>query len=198
MAKEIEINIEDNIQQENSEKDPAEKKKILQKLLKPLGKLKSPKVLIITGVSLLVLIALVFAGWFFFLKGNNSDKEAVVTASMEQAEKEEIVEKKEPVFMDIIELEPFENIKLKKSGNMGFLAMNISLELVLPVMREEVEADLFRIREVIEQETGKLTWLILRVPQGKLKLKYTLIKSINSLLSEAMISNVYFTRLIMK
>lgn len=198
MAKEIEINIEDNIQQENSEKDPAEKKKILQKLLKPLGKLKSPKVLIITGVSLLVLIALVFAGWFFFLKGNNSDKEAVVTASMEQAEKEEIVEKKEPVFMDIIELEPFENIKLKKSGNMGFLAMNISLELALPVMREEVEADLFRIREVIEQETGKLTWLILRVPQGKLKLKYTLIKSINSLLSEAMISNVYFTRLIMK
>ncbi|MEA1966945.1 MAG: flagellar basal body-associated FliL family protein, partial [Thermodesulfobacteriota bacterium] len=157
-----------------------------------------PKVLIITGVSLLVLIALVFAGWFFFLKGNNSDKEAVVTASMEQAEKEEIVEKKEPVFMDIIELEPFENIKLKKSGNMGFLAMNISLELALPVMREEVEADLFRIREVIEQETGKLTWLILRVPQGKLKLKYTLIKSINSLLSEAMISNVYFTRLIMK
>jgi len=105
---------------------------------------------------------------------------------------------KEPVFEDVVSLAPFEGLALKKSGNFGFIDINIDLELVSADMREKIEADQYRIRQIIEYETGKMTWLELRNPEGKLKLKFRLINSINSAVSGARIRNLYFTHFTMQ
>jgi len=64
-------------------------------------------------------------------------------------------------------------------------------------MRELLEKDEARIRQIIERETGTMSWFELRNPEGKLKLKFTLLKQINSILTGAKIRNLYFTNFIM-
>jgi len=173
------------------------KKKGGSKWSSPLRALKRPWFLIIAGGVLLVSAALAAGGWFFFLR--QEDPAVSPPPALAQAEGAgETAENQEPAFEDIVEMEPFDNVKLGKSGRLNAVAMQISLELVDPGMRKALEADRLKIREIVEQETGKQTWLVLRSPQGKLEFKYTLIERINSVLPRAEIKNLYFTQLIMK
>jgi flagellar basal body-associated protein FliL len=100
-------------------------------------------------------------------------------------------------------VEPFERIMLKPGGNMTSVTLAVSLELVLPGMRQEIEANMASIRTIIETITGETNWSDLRSPEGKLALKLKLIKKINQSLAgqslaRAGIRDLFFTNLIMQ
>ncbi len=102
------------------------------------------------------------------------------------------------VFEDIIELEPFERIRLKSSSTMSLISMNLSLELIDHQYRKQVFSMEERIRKIITGQVEEMTWLELRNPEGKIMLKYNLLKRINSIFPKAMVRNIYFTNFIMQ
>ncbi|MFO7883689.1 MAG: flagellar basal body-associated FliL family protein [Desulfobacteraceae bacterium] len=163
-----------------------------------LSRIKQPRVLIAAGITLVVLAVASGLVWHFFLKGYEENPTDRASSADTAPPDKEVGEKREVLAADIIKLAPFNNIKLPPGGNMGYLDMEIALELADPGMGKSVDPILFKIREVVEREAAKKSWIELRTPAGKLSLKYTLIDSINAVLSEAKINNVYFTYLIMK
>jgi len=197
VAGETEINIEDTVEEKKSrDEDLPQKKSLLKRLF-------SLKMIIIYCVILILVGGGLFAGWFFFLKGN--DKAAIEKAKQaeqkNQEGKQHLEKKKKPRFKDIVELAPFVKIKLQPSGKFSSVTMYIALKLANNDMRKSITTEKKRIRRIIIRETNKMTWFVLRNPQGKLRLKYKLIASINSLLeksSEARIKNLYFTHFIMQ
>ncbi len=196
MAGKNEINIEDTLGKKSGKDHLPQKKSMLKRLL-------TLKMIIIYCVVLLLVAGCLFAGWFFFLKGN--DKAAVEKAKQaaqkNQAGKQHAEKKKKPRFKDVVELAPFVKIKLQPSGKFSSITMYIALKLANSNMRKSIVTEKKRIRRIIIRETGKMTWLVLRNPQGKLRLKYRLIASINSLLeksSGSRIKNLYFTHFIMQ
>ncbi|MEA2060966.1 MAG: flagellar basal body-associated FliL family protein [Thermodesulfobacteriota bacterium] len=151
----------------------------------------------VAGIILVVLSASGLV-WHFFLKGHEENHSDRASSADIASSDEEIGQKREGLAADIIKLDPFNNIKLQPGGNMDQLDLEIALELADPGMRKSVETIVFKIREVVERESAKKSWMELRTPAGKLSLKYTLLDRINGVLSEAKINNVYFTHLIMK
>ncbi|MCP4718048.1 MAG: flagellar basal body-associated protein [Desulfobacteraceae bacterium] len=137
--------------------------------------------------------------WFFFLRG--SPEEASLSngrsATEEKApgESDQIAE---IVFEDIIELEPFERIRLKTNSAMGLVSLNISLELSDHRYRKQVYSMEDRIRKIIIGQVREMRWLELRNPEGKIHLKYELLKRLNSIFPKVMVRNIYFTNLIMQ
>jgi flagellar FliL protein len=55
-----------------------------------------------------------------------------------------------------------------------------------------------RIRTIVTQQVGTMTWLELRNPEGKIMLKYNLLKRINAVFPKPMVHNIYFTTFIMQ
>ena len=99
---------------------------------------------------------------------------------------------------DIFRLDPFEKIPLKNSKTMGYLNVDIALKLSDPGFSKLLNKDLYKIRQMIEQTAGEMTWFQLRSPEGKINLKYRLIEKINSLYTGAVVQNLYFTSFLMQ
>lgn len=187
-----EINIEDTVGGKNQDGDVPPKKSLLKRLL-------TIKMIIIYCIVLLLIIGSLAAWWFFSLKRS----ERAAREKSRQAEQQTMASKKKklPLFKDIVELSPFVKIKLIPSGNFSFITMKIALQLADNNMRRSIEADKNVIRLIVKHETEKMTWLVLRKPEGKLRLKYRLIEEINLALSKsskAKIKNLYFTYFIMQ
>ncbi|MFA5902517.1 MAG: flagellar basal body-associated FliL family protein [Desulfobacula sp.] len=166
----------------------------------------SKKMIMITAGSSVLFISLVVVGTIF-LSSKNSEKapEKVKDTHQDKAVKEEGVKKAsvhlitaEIVFEDIVVLKPFEHIQLKEGSNLKNISMNLSLELSDNRYKKEVQAMEEKIRQIIEEQLGGMTWLELRNPEGKIMLKYELLKQMNSIFSEVMIRNIYFTKFLMQ
>lgn len=164
-----------------------------QLLKKILG---SKKAILIIAVSIFLLIAFGFLLWFFvFANGSDDVLKPMQESSQTTAP---ILEERDIIFEDIIELEPFERIPLKTSSTMGQVSLQLSLELVDPRYRKQIYSLEDRIRTIVTQQVRNTTWLELRNPEGKILLKYDLLQRINAIFPNATVRNVYFTQFIMQ
>ncbi len=162
----------------------------------------TPKIGVALGAVLLLVAAAGVAVWLFFFRAPDSGKTSVEPPGVEAVDKT-AAGSAEPRFKDVVVVEPFERIVLKPGGNMTSVTLAVSLELVLPGMRQEVAANMASIRTIIETTTGETNWSDLRSPEGKLALKLKLIKRINQhlagqRLTGARIRDLFFTNLMMQ
>jgi flagellar protein FliL len=181
-----------------SSPEPSGKKLILKRLLA------NKKRLVIVLSAGVVLIGILAGGWFFFLKGDSQEplvpNEISATSQGGEAVGNEagLSDMTEAiVFEDIIVLAPFERIRLKAGSAMGLISLNISLELMDSTYKKQVFSVQERIRKMIQGQVQEMRWLELRNPEGKIHLKYELLKRINSIFPKVMVRNIYFTNLIM-
>ena len=161
----------------------------------PKKMLGSKKAIIITAGSIVFLILAVLALWFFVFR---ADPEPPVPDPQTAQGEIQPEAEKEVVFEDIVELEPFERLRLKASSTMGTVSLVISLELTDARYRKTIYSMEDRIRKIVEQQLRSATWLELRNPEGKILLKYNLIKRINAVFPKTTVRNVYFTEFIMQ
>lgn len=192
MAGRTDINIEDTVGGKKQDGDVPPKKSLFKRLL-------TIKMIIIYCIVLLLIIGSLAAWWFFFLK--NAEKAAREKARQAEQQAMALKKKKPPLFKDIVELSPFVKMTLRPSGNFSFITMKIALQLADNNMRQSIEAEKNVIRPIVKRETEKMTWFVLRTPEGKLRLKYRLIEKINSAVSKsskAKINNLYFTYFVMQ
>jgi flagellar FliL protein len=163
----------------------------------------SKKAILITTAGTVLFISLGAAGVFFFAKSPEEVPEKVKD-TQEKPVKEEEVKKAAPpliaevVFEDMIVLKSFDRIPLKEGSGMKVISMNLSLELSDTRYKKEVHAMEDKIRQIITEQVEGMTGLELRNPEGKIMLKYELLKQMNSIFSEVMIRNIYFTNFLMQ
>lgn len=160
----------------------------------------SLKFMIIFFILIVIIAGALFAGWFFFLKPNSTDtgesakiEESAKTAEAAVDKDGKPIPPPEPDFPDVVDLEVFQKIQLQESEGLNYLTLKISVEIIAPEMRKEIEFNIGKIRQTVEVETKKMTWLLLRTPEGKLNFKYHLIQELNKILPSRMIKNIYFT-----
>jgi len=154
------------------------------------------------GTGVVVLLAIV--SWFFLFRapdpGTSETAARIVAADM--PEQEQIAAMRQisddAFFADIMTLKPFELLSLKNTSAMAYLDMDIVLELIDPQAREKLAQMENRIHDIVQSQVRELTWMELRNPEGKIQLKYDLIKRINSLFSTPVVRNVYFTKFLMQ
>ncbi|MCD4722027.1 MAG: flagellar basal body-associated FliL family protein [Desulfobacula sp.] len=192
--------LEDSPDEIEDVKNKSSKKKILAKRK---GFLKhifgSKKAIIIIVVSLVLLMGLVIGAWLVFFKESPKEDQDVRNTIATQHDIQEMrVREDEVVFEDIIDLEPFEYIQLKAGSTMALISMNLSLELTDHRFRKQVYTMEDRIRKIIIGQVEEMTWLALRNPEGKIILKYNLLKRINSIFPKPTVRNIYFTYFIMQ
>ncbi len=169
-----------------SSRAPSGKETLVKRLL---GRKKRLLLILVIGG---VLIGMLAGSWFFFSKGSPEQAPLANGESGQAAQIEEIV------FEDIVVLEPFERIGLKTNSAMGSVNLDVSLELMDHRYRKQVVSMEDRIRKIIMGQVREMRWLELRTPEGKIQLKYVLLKRINSIFPKVMVRNVYFTNLIMQ
>lgn len=155
--------------------------------------------LIIAGVSFVIFIVLVFTIALFLFGGEPEEipEDLHPVVNQETGESELLLEE-EIIFEEIVELEPFERISLRTSTTMGLVSINLALELFNPEDRRIINSSQERIRQIITGQVGNMTWLELRNPDGKILLKYNLLRRINAMFPEPVVRNVYFTYFIMQ
>jgi len=153
----------------------------------------SKKAIIITALSLALLISLVLGLLLLFFKGSPEETQDVQDVRNIIVEQQEAI-----VFEEIIDLEPFERIRLKAGSTMVLISMDLSLELMDHRYRKQVYTMEERIREIVKGQMEEMTWLELRSPEGKIMLKYNLLKRINSIFPKYRIRDIYFTNFIMQ
>ncbi len=156
----------------------------------------SKKSIIIIAVSFVLFIVLCAGAWFLFFKSTPEDEPNNIVA--EKMVEDTASSEQEIVFEDVVELEPFDRIPLKTSSSMGLLTISLSLELTDQRYRKQIFTMEERIREIITSQIQEMTWLELRNPEGKIILKYNLLKRINSIFPKLTIRNIYFTYFIMQ
>ena len=156
----------------------------------------SKKSIIIIAVSFIVLISITATAWFFFFKSSPEEDLNKIALNEELAAIE--AGEQEIVFEDIVDLEPFERIALKPGSTMQLITINLSLELTDQRYRKQIFTMEGRIRKIITGQVAQMTWLELRSPEGKIMLKYNLLKRINSIFPKLTIRNIYFTYFIMQ
>ncbi len=159
------------------------------------------KRIIILLLCLLLLVG-IGAGVFFFLFSQKDDElaeqpvaEDVVTKESIQAALEN---QSKAIFEDIVQLEPFEQIFLRQDSSMPYISLSIALEMMDPGLRRQVYTMQPRIRKIIESQMRQMRWMELRSPQGKLKLKFTLLNRINHIFPKVAIRHIYFTHFLMQ
>ena len=157
---------------------------------------KSKKSNIIIAVFFVLLIDICAGAWFFFFKADPKEEQAIIV--VEKRIDETAAQEQENIFEDIVELEPFERIPLKSSSTMGLVSMNLSLELTDPRYKKQIFTMEGRIREIITNQLEEVMWLELRNPEGKIILKYNLLKHINAIFPKLTVRNIYFTYFIMQ
>jgi len=183
--------LEDSLDQIDDAENKSSKKKVLVRVKEFFKRIfGSKKVIIIIVVSLILLTGLIIGAWLFLFK--ESPKEDQDVQNIIPIQQEEVV------FEDIVELEPFEHIKLKAGSTMAWININLSLELIDHRYRKQVYTMEDKIRKIITGQIEEMTWLELRNPEGKIILKYNLLKRINSIFPTATVRNIYFTNFIMQ
>jgi len=55
-----------------------------------------------------------------------------------------------------------------------------------------------KIRQIVTTQAEGMSWLELRNPEGKIMLKYDLLKRINSIFPETVVRNIYYTNFLMQ
>lgn len=95
-------------------------------------------------------------------------------------------------------LEPFERIPLKSGSTMGLISLDIALELTDHRYRKQVYTVQDRLNRVVESKVREMTWLELRSPEGKIRLKYELLRQMNSIFPKVTIRNIYFINFLMQ
>ncbi|NOX34997.1 MAG: flagellar basal body-associated FliL family protein [Deltaproteobacteria bacterium] len=189
--------MKDILDDSSGEIEDIKKESLFKKLVKKV--FRSKKAVIIIAISCFLLISLVTGAWFFFFKpGPRKGEEVKNKITANKDIKKKLPGKEEIIFKDIVELEPFERIKLKTSSTMGLISMDLSLELTDHRYRKQVYTMEDRIRKIITGQLGEMTWLVLRNPEGKILLKYNLLKRINSIFPKPTVRNIYFTNFIMQ
>lgn len=160
------------------------------------------KIVVISGAAVAGVLVTLLCLWLVLpiFSDEPSQKTAAVNESARQnqtgAEKSESAVQKAP--SNILVLDPFEKISLKNSETMGYLNVDIAVELTDPGFSDRVNQDIYKVRQTIEQTAGEMTWFELRSPEGKIHLKYNLIRKINSLYTRAVVRNLYFTSFLMQ
>jgi len=159
----------------------------------------SKKRILIIAVSLVIGIIIITGCLIFFLKKSpdetmNAQNNIAPGENIETA----LTQEQEIVFEDIVELEPFERIPLKAGSIMSLVSVNLSLELIDHRYRKQIYTMEDRIRKIITGQVEEMTWLVLRSPEGKIMLKYNLLKRINSIFPKPVARNIYFTLFIMQ
>lgn len=180
---------------ELSEKKEAKKNLLVRLKEKIPQRLKNKKNLVIIGAATLAVVLIAVALFFFVF--SSSDDTALIEEEQIKSEQGAVLEQ-EIIFEDIVELEPFERIQLKTSSTMGFLNLTLSLELTDHRYRKQIYSMEDRIRQIVETQAAEMTWLELRNPDGKIRMKYDLLKRMNSLFPKPAIRNIYFTYFIMQ
>ncbi|SDT85872.1 flagellar basal body-associated FliL family protein [Desulfobacula phenolica] len=170
------------------------KKRSFKKMFKRIFGYK--KTILIIAASLSFLIIIIAGILLFFLKGSAKDVQNSMTSSNDSLP--EAVWENEVVFEDVVDLEPFERIQLKANSAMGLISIQMSLELTDPQYKNQVYTTQDRIRKIITGQVEEMDWLLLRNPEGKILLKYALLKRINSIFPKPTVSNIYFTYFIMQ
>ncbi len=191
----------DDFDTPSKEKKGSIKDKIIQKVKPLFNQITSSKTILIITVSAFILIIFLSIGsWWLFFKSNSDVEPQMVkgTINSEQDIKNTLAQKNEVIFEDIIDFEPFERIPLKTSSTMGSCSINISIELIDHRLRKQVYGMEDRIRDIVVGQVAEMTWLELRNPEGKIMLKYNLLKRINSIFPKPTIRNIYFTYFIMQ
>jgi len=194
VAQKIKINFGKN----SNEQESTNSDSYVEKDKKPLQNSRNFKTIII------LIILFLFLSLFFIIKFKDSsfflkifEKNIIKTVNQNQTQQKNFNQEKTFGGNNIVKLEPFSKIKLEKSRGFKFVNIDIALELITidTIIKKNKKQ---RIRHTIENELGKITWEALKTPEGKLKLKYALIKKINLVLSKAKIKNLYFINLIMQ
>ncbi len=188
----------ESVENDLEEPEKASAKTVLvEKITRSFKKIfKSKKSIIIIAVSFVLLIGLGAGAWFFFIKASPEEEQTRIVA--EKMLEKTVPQGQEIIFEDIVELELFERIPLKSNSSMGLISMRLSLELTDQRYRKQIFTMEDRIREIIAGQIREMTWLELRNPEGKLLLKYNLLKRINSIFPKLMVRNIYFTYFIMQ
>jgi len=167
-------------------------KRLLQKMTG------SPKVILILAAGIITLICITVVLWLFVFNSSPDDLLQPVQET-QQTSVSDIPEEEIAIpFEDIVELEPFERIKLKTSSTMGMVTLHLSLELIDAGDRKQIYSMEDRIRNIVTQQLGNTTWLELRNPEGKIILKYNILRRINAIFPNATVRNVYFTYFLMQ
>ncbi len=147
------------------------------------------------GVAALVLLGLAGGvGYFVFTPG----AEEVDPPPDPAQEAVEAPAVSQPIFEDIILLEPFGQIRLAGGSAMKFASVEISLELMDVEFRRQVFSKTDRIREIVLSQFGEMPWMDLRSTGGKIRVKYELLRRINAVFPRPMVRNLYFTNFIMQ
>lgn len=174
-------------------------KRLLAGIQRLLPNKKRVILILCAGVALIAVLAGV---WFFLLKGDDPLESNEISATQQGVQAggnesgSDIIE--EIVFEDIIVLAPFERIRLKGGSAMMLISLNVSLELMDLGYKAQVLSAQERIRKIVEGQVQEMKWGELRNPEGKIHLKYELLKRINSVFPKVMVRNIYFTNLIMQ
>jgi len=194
---------EENKETEDSKENDITKSainKLSGKLIIFLKKISLPKLskksIIIIAVSSVLPIILIVASLFFIFQSSPEEDINNIALKEELAATE--ASEQEIVFEDIVDFEPFERIALKTGSTMKLITINLSLELTDQRYRKQIFTMEGRIRKIIIGQVAQMTWLELRSPEGKIMLKYNLLKRINSIFPKLTIRNIYFTYFIMQ
>lgn len=174
--------------------DSVEKNSWLKNRLKRVvGTKKKPVLLLLMGVFLVCAMAGV---WFFLMK--EAPQEETISGRPSKPQEAGQALHTEVVFEDIIVLAPFERIQMKETSDMKQISLSISLETTDSRYKKQVSAMEEMIRKIIQDQVSKMTWLELRNPEGKIQLKYELLKQINAVFPQVMVRNLYFTHFLMQ
>jgi len=175
----------------DSTEESSEKPGIKLRLKKVVG---NKKRLMIICVAIVLLLSTVAGGWFFFFSGDDADSEAVIEQG--KAAGQEMQE--EIIFEDIVVLAPFERIPLKGESSMGYISLDVALELIDHRYRKQVYTVQDRLIRVVENTVRQRTWRELRSPEGKIRLKYELLRQMNNIFPKVTIRNIYFINFLMQ
>ena len=181
---------QDQIDEKNREvESPKGKFAFLKRLLG------NKKKLIIIILAAVLVVAAAAGAWFLFFSGSGEEEtvpEATATQETAEGPKEEII------FEDIVVLEPFERIPLKGGSAMGMISLTVALELTDHRFRKQVYTVQDRLGRMVTAKVREMDWLELRNPEGKIKLKYELLKQMNGIFPKVTIRNIYFTNFLMQ
>ncbi len=195
----FEEDLDDDFENDDDKKKQSIFKKLLGKISDLFKKiLGSKKLIIISVAGLILLLLIVLGGLLLFLSGEEEGLQDLQPNAQVEGSTGLQPGKEEIVFEDIVDLEPFERIALKSSSSMRLVSITMSLELSDHRYRKQVYSLEERIRKIVTDQVSEMTWLELRNPEGKIMLKYNLLKRINSIFPQATIRNIYFTYFVMQ
>lgn len=181
---------------ENSDIGSSEKKSKAAIMAGVFKTRKMQLILLAGGIMIVVLLVATFI--ISPGKGDGSGEQVMAESASDEGAQNLSGHENQIVFEDIVELEPFERIHLKTNSTMGLITLGLALELTDSRHRKQIHLQEDRIRQVVTNRVGEMTWLELRNPDGKIRLKYELLKRINSLYPRTTVRNIYYTYFMMQ